>query len=409
MANRYRMYPTAEQAVLMAGRHCADARFVWNLAVEQFNWGRSGRSAPGPAARQKQLAEARQAFEWLAAGSSSVQQQALRDFDRAVAGFFNGVYRRPSWRRKHVDEGFCIRDSRVEVLNRKWAQVFVPKLGGVRFRLSRSLPAGKLGMARVTCKAGRWHVSFPAPQPQVVGMPGREEQAVGIDRGTKTTLALSDGTMLRAPIIRRGEQKKIVRLQRQLARCRKGSARRGKVKARIAALHAGVADRRRDWVEKTTTTIAAAYSLVAVEKLATRNMVRAPMPKIDPDNPGGFLPNGRAAKAALNRGIYANCWGLIAQRLDHKTSASGTVLVEVPAAYSSLQCGKCGHTDHENRKSQSEFVCINCGHTDHADIQAANTILARALRPAPTSGPEATPEPSGVLAQARRPEATHAA
>ncbi|WP_191988228.1 zinc ribbon domain-containing protein [Mycobacteroides salmoniphilum] len=101
--------------------------------------------------------------------------------------------------------------------------------------------------------------------------------------------------------------------------------------------------------------------------------------------------------------------GVIAQRLAHKTSASGTCLVQVPAAYSSLECRRCGHTGTENRKSQAEFVCINCGHTDHADLQAANTILARALRPALTSGPEATPEPSGVLAQARRPDAAHAA
>ncbi|UQX13410.1 RNA-guided endonuclease TnpB family protein [Candidatus Mycobacterium methanotrophicum] len=246
MAHRYRMYPTAEQSVFMLERHCADARFVWNLAVEQFNWGRTGRPAPVPAARQKQLAVARQACEWLAAGSSAVQQQALRDFDRAVAGFFNGVYRRPGWRRKHLDEGFCIRDSRVEIVNRKWAQVFVPKLGLVKFRLSRPLPAGALGMARVTRKAGRWYVAFPAPQPEVAGVPGREERLVGIDRGVKTTLALSDGTMLRAPVMRRSEQKTLARLQRQLARCRKGSVRRGKVKARIAKLHAGVADRRKE-------------------------------------------------------------------------------------------------------------------------------------------------------------------
>lgn len=404
MAHRYRMYPTAHQAGFMLERHCADARFVWNLAVEQFNWGRAGRSGPGPAARQKQLAEARQAFEWLAAGSSSVQQQALRDFDRAVAGFFDGVYRRPSWRRKHLDEGFCIRDSRVETVNRKWARVFVPKLGLVKFRLSRPLPEGKLGMARITCKADRWHVSFPAPQPPVPATPGREQRVVGIDRGVKTTLALSDATMLRAPIMRRGEQKKLARLQRQLARCRKGSVRRAKVKARIAKLHAGVADRRKDWVEKTTTRIAATYGVVAVEKLPTRSMVRAPKPKPDPDQPGHFLANGKAAKAGLNKGIYANCWGVIAQRLHHKTSASGTMLIEVPAAYSSLECRNCGHSVKENRKSQSEFRCVNCGHDDHADIQAANTILARAVRPALTSGPEATPAPAGVLAQARRPD-----
>lgn len=177
MAHRYRMYPTAEQAAFMLERHCADARYVWNLAVEQFNWGQKGRPAPGPAQRQKQLAEARQANEWLAAGSSPVQQQALRDFDRAAAGFFNGVYRRPTWRRKHLDEGFCIRDTRVETVNRKWAQVFVPKLGLVKFRLSRPLPAGKLGMARVTCKAGRWHVAFPGPQPEISGAPGRDDSS----------------------------------------------------------------------------------------------------------------------------------------------------------------------------------------------------------------------------------------
>jgi putative transposase len=409
MAHRYRLYPTAEQSVFMLERHCADARFVWNLAVEQFNWGRTGRSAPGPAARQKQLAQARQACEWLAAGSSAVQQQALRDFDRAVAGFFNGVHRRPGWRRKHLDEGFCIRDSRVELVNRKWAQVVVPKLGLVKFRLSRPLPAGKLGMARVTFKAGRWHVSFPAAQQEVAGRPGREERLVGIDRGVKTTLALSDGTVMRAPVMRGSEHKTLARLQRQLARCRKGSVRRSKVKARMAKLHAGVADRRKDWVEKTTTRIAATYGVVAIEKLPIRNMVRAPKPKPDPDNEGGYLPNGKAAKAWLNKGIYANCWGLIAQRLEHKTSASGTTLTEVPAAFSSLECRNCGHSVKGNRKSQTEFQCVKCGHEDHADIQAANTILARATRLAHTSGPEATPAAAGVLAQARRPDDAQAA
>ncbi|MCV7236387.1 transposase [Mycobacterium branderi] len=220
---------------------------------------------------------------------------------------------------------------------------------------------------------------------------------------------MSDATMLRAPVMRRGEQKMLARLQRQLANCRKGSMRRGKVKARIAKLHARVADRRRDWVEKTTTRITATYGVIAVEKLPTRTMVRAPKPKPDPDNEGRYLPNGKAAKAGLNKGIYANCWGVIAQRLQHKTSASGTTLIEVPAAYSSLECRNCGHSVKENRKSQAEFRCVQCGHQDHADIQAASTILARATQPAHTSGPEATPATTGVLAQARRPDDAQAA
>jgi putative transposase len=90
VAYRYRLYPAPDQAEFMLQRHCGDARFVWNLALEQFNWGGAGRPAPGSAERMKQLAEARQEFDWLAQGSSSVQQQALRDFDRAVAAIFRG-------------------------------------------------------------------------------------------------------------------------------------------------------------------------------------------------------------------------------------------------------------------------------------------------------------------------------
>jgi putative transposase len=232
---------------------------------------------------------------------------------------------------------------------------------------------------------------------------------VGIDRGIATTLALSDGQMLRAPIMRRRERQQLARLQRRLARCRKGSRRWGATKAAIARVHQRVADRRRDWIEKTTTQLAARYDLIGVEALPVRNIVRRPKPKPDPDHPGQYLPDGAAAKAGLNRSIYANCWGLIAQRLTHKTSASGTTVV-VDARYSSQQCRKCGHTAPENRKSQAEFQCIRCGHaSDHADRNAALNILARADALAPTPGPGATPAPAGVLAQARTSDDAQAA
>lgn len=403
MAQRYRLYPTAEQSVFMAERHCADARFVWNLAVEQFNWGHRGRSGPGPAERMRQLAEARQAFEWRGRGSSAVQQLrvppacwgALRDFDWAVKEFFNGTRGRPTWRKRGRHKGFCVRDTKVRVHSRKWAEVAVPKLGWVRFRLSRALATGTLGMARVTRdKAGRWHVSFPGPQPAVPDT-GRAGRVVGIDRGVATTVATSDGQMLRAPTMRERECKHPARLQQTLARQRKGSIRREATKAKIGQLHQRAADRRRDWVEKITTKLAANYEL---EALPVRTMVRRPKPKPDPDNPGQFLPNRAAAKAGLNHSIHANCWGIIAKRLEHKMSASSTTLVIVPAQYSSQRCRNCGHTSPENRKSQAEFRCQSCGYVDHADRNAAAVILARAM-PAPTPGPGTTP--SGVLAKAR--------
>lgn len=89
--------------------------------------------------------EARAENEWLAAGSSSVQQQALGDYDRAMAGFFNGSHRKPSWCKAGRDEGFCIRDVNVEKVNRRWGRVFGPKVGWLRFRPTRPLPSGDVG------------------------------------------------------------------------------------------------------------------------------------------------------------------------------------------------------------------------------------------------------------------------
>ena len=184
---------TGQTAVLE--RHCADARFVWNLALEQLNLRLPGRR-PGSAERFRQLADARQGT-WLGEGSSSVQQQALRDFDRAVANWRAGSHRRPRWRRRGLDDGFCVRDVHVQVLSRRWAQITVPKCGPVRFRLSRPLP-DEYGMARVTRdRAGRWHVSLTAPQPVV--QRERTGRAVGVDLGVAATVATSNGELLHCP------------------------------------------------------------------------------------------------------------------------------------------------------------------------------------------------------------------
>jgi putative transposase len=383
------------------GLHCRHARLVWNTALEQWRQWRPGRQAPpGPAERMRQLAEARQEFDWLAAGSSSVQQQALRDFDQAVRNLHAGTHRRPRWRKRGRDEGFCIRDVSVRKLNRKWAEVTVPKAGRVRFRLSRALPAGKLGMARVTLDGkGRWHISFPLPQAPVKRAP--TGGVAGIDRGVVNTLALSDGQMLRAPVMPARKQRRLMRLEQRMVRQRKGSARRDRTKRQVAHLHQQLRDRRRDWIERTTTRLVRDYDLIAVERLNVKGMVRRPAARPDPNSPGGYLANGARAKAGLNRAIHAQGWSMWLRRLQTKAKASGVAFVEVDPRHTSDECRACGHTGPENRESQAVFRCRACGHAGHADTEAAKKILARALRIAPTPGPGVTGMPP-VPAQVHR-------
>lgn len=96
---RYRLEPSPQQEEVLL-RHSADARYVWNLCVEQDSHWRMGRGLmPGFAERCRQLSEARAENPWLAEGSAVVQQQAIRDHGQAMANFFRGNHRRPSWRK----------------------------------------------------------------------------------------------------------------------------------------------------------------------------------------------------------------------------------------------------------------------------------------------------------------------
>jgi transposase len=371
--SRFRLYPTPAQQVALL-EQCGHARYVWNLALEQWSmWTRDRRPTPGYVEQARQLTEARAAFGWLRAGSQTVQQQALRDFDQAVRNFYAGTHRRPTWRKAGLHEGFRIvgpQASRIVKLSRKWAAVNVPKVGWVRFRLSRAIPAAK--SYRITRdRAGRWHLAF-AVIPPPIPAPGTGE-VVGVDRGVTVSAALSTGELLTCPGLSDRERERLKHLQRRLARCRRGSNRRRRVRAAIATLYARAGDRRKDWVEKTSTDLARRFDVIRVEDLHITQMTGRPGAKPDPERPGAYLSNRRRAKAGLNRGILANGWGLLVQRLEHM--AAGRV-EKVNPAYTSQTCSVCGHCAPENRENQAVFRCVACGHRANADVNAAVNIAA---------------------------------
>ncbi len=365
--SRYRLKPTPAQETILA-QHCAHARYVWNLAVEQQSWWRPGRGpAPGYCAQAAQLTQARAAFGWLAVGSQMVQQQALRDFAQALANFFAGTHRKPTWRKAGRHEGsriVAVKPGHIRRLSRKAGEIWVPKAGWVRFRWSRTVPAAK--SYRVTLdRAGRWHVAFAAI-PQPLPGPGTGE-VVGIDRGVVVSAALSTGELLHCPGLRPAEQARLRLLQRKLARAKKGSRRRRRVKAAIAKLRVRDADRRKDWAEKLSTDLAHRFDLIRVEDLRITGMTRSA--RGTRANPG----RGIRQKAGLNRAILAAGWGLLVRRLEDK--APGRV-EKIHPAYTSQRCSACGHLAADSRESQALFRCTACGYAGNADVNAASNIAA---------------------------------
>ena len=365
---RFRLLPSPEQATVLA-EHCRHARFVWNLAVEQQSHWQPGRPAPCYNEQCAQLTAARAAFDWLAAGSQTVQQQALRDFAQAMRSFFNGTHRRPTWRKAGKHEGFRqvgVKPQHISRLSRRYGQVWIPKVGWVRFRWTRDIPDTAKSYRVTLDRSGRWHIAF-AVVPESV--PGPDDgSVVGVDRGVAVSVALSTGELLRAPGLRAGETKRLRRLQQRLARARRGSNRRTRTRLAIARLRARETDRRRDWAEKTSTDVARRFVTIRVEDLNVRAMTRSARGNVK--CPGVNV----AQKRGLNRAIRSQGWGLLVARLKYKALGR---LEFVPAAYTSQRCSACGHVAPENRKSQAVFQCVACSAGRcNADVNAARNIAA---------------------------------
>ena len=361
------MYPNGAQRALLL-EQCGHARYVWNLGLEQrLMWRRWKGPTPGFNAQAAQLTAARTAEPWLACGSQTVQQQALRDLDQAWRQFFAGTHHRPTWRKAGQHEGIRIvgpQALRVRHDNRARSSVLVPKIGWVSFKRSRTLAGWK--SYRITCdRAGRWHIAF-AVIPDPILAPGTGE-VVGVDRGVTVAVALSSGELTSPKGLRPKEAERLLRLQRRLARASRGSNRRRKVKTLIGLLKARDGDRRKDWVEKTTTDLARRFDVIRVENLNVKGMTRSARGTVE--KPGRNV----AQKAGLNRGILKSGWALLVTRLEQK--AAGRV-EKVNPAYTSQTCHACKHIASESRQSQASFECVSCGHRANADVNAARNIAA---------------------------------
>ena len=378
---KFRLYATEEQECLFA-QFAGVTRLVYNLALEQRrDWRRHYQREHGrPISYVSQAAELtalRAEFDWIAAVSHVAQQQALRDLDKAFSNFFAGRADYPQSRRKHVDESFRFpwKECSWRKLNAKWGVVKLPKLGEIKFRLTRAIP-GTIKNVTVQRSALSWHISFSVEVEHEA--PINTKPAVGIDRGVTRAAALSDGTFADIPRERLNVLDRRARKQaRALARCKRKSNRRKVAVKALAGTKAKAARIRLHWQHETTTAIADQFGTVVLEDLKTRNMTRSAKGTVE--NPGKNV----RAKAGLNRSILETGWHQFETLLSYKLAERGGRLVKINPAYTSQMCSCCGAVDSENRESQSVFVCKHCGFRSNADTNAARNILKAGTQPAP--------------------------
>jgi len=392
---------TGQAAALDGQGHAA--RALWNLLHDwSTGHGRCHRRSLKDA--DDAIRQGRKDIPWLAAVPAQAAQAILKTYRRAWTNFFEGRAMPPEYKGRFRSRAAVdlpqARDLAVKRLNRRWAQMWVPKVGMVRFRWTGPIPGvgrepGKLTGARLVREAKGWHVVFRTEvvKPDPVAHPG---PLVGVDRGVNVALALSDGNdQTHGDWMKPKEQERLLRLERTAARKRRAhqrgtptSNRLSRTHDQIARLRARAKRRRTDWQHQSTTRLADTYGVIVVEELKIKNMVRKPAPRPDPERAGVFLPNRARAKAGLNRSMLNEAHASTVTMLAYKLAERGGTLVKVPAPYTSQTCSRCRHRDPRSRDGIT-FSCTSCGWVGHADtnaavnIHAAGQVVYGLLSPAP--------------------------
>ncbi len=253
----------------------------------------------------------------------------------------------------------------------------------IRLHGSRELPDAVAKSVRLTKRGRHWEASLVYAVERAA-LPA-SAKAVGIDLGVRKRMTLSNGKRYQRAT---RDWKRKRRMQRAVARCRKGSRRRRKRVQALARLQRREFVRERNACHRATTEIIRDHGLVAVERLQVRKMTRSA--RGTEEQPGENV----AAKAGLNREILSQNWALLRRQLEQKAEWAGREYVEVDPKYTSQDCSRC-HARNNPRAGET-YRCGACGLVEDRDVNAAINILAAGVIAAGAStwaaGPCVAPE-----------------
>jgi putative transposase len=369
-AYKFELRPNGEQQRNMR-RFAGSCRFVFNkaLAMQKALY-EQGEKKLGYAGLCKALTAWRNAEDtaWLAEAPVHPLQQTLKDLERAYTNFFAKRADFPRFKKKGMGDSFRYPDAKQFKIDAGNSRVFLPKLGWIRYRNSRDI-LGTPKNITVSSNGGKWFVSIQTER-EVAETVHPSPSIIGIDVGITRFATLSDGSFIEPLNTFRKHEQRLARYQRAMSRKTKFSNNWKKAKAKVQKLHTSIANVRRDFLHKTSTTISQNHAIVCIEDLQVRNMSKSAAGSSEA--PGKNV----RAKSGLNKSILDQGWFEFRRQLEYKQAWRGGDVLAVPPRNTSRTCPCCGHVSAENRQTQAKFACVDCGYENNADLVGAINVLA---------------------------------
>ncbi|MCA0454585.1 MAG: transposase [Chloroflexi bacterium] len=356
---KYRLYPRpAQEKNLLKILACA--RNFYNMCLSERKWAwELERRTVSRLDQQQQIKHYKTTFPQAKQVHTHVLLVVTHDIQKAFDGFFRRVqagekagYPRYKGRNGFNSFGFAEHGNGFR-LDGNRLKVF--GAGRIPVRMHRAIPDnGTIKTCRIKYQAGQWFVAFAVELPDAPELP-KTGRFIGLDMGISALITTSEGEKVENPNYYRAGQRKLRVLSRALARKKKGGKNRRKALRRVQRQHMHVANQRGDYLHKLTTKLVQTCDGVALEDLATRNMVKNPH---------------------LSKSILDSGWGIFKQYLTYKAASAGREIRFVDPAYTSQTCPQCGKV--EQIGLPVRWLDCACGLSIDRDHRAAINVLIKA-------------------------------
>jgi IS605 OrfB family transposase len=216
------------------------------------------------------------------------------------------------------------------------------KFSGKEFRFWKTREMGKIKTGSFCQDArGRWYVNF---QCEVTEQPASGIRVIGVDLGCKDQLVCSDGEKIRRENLTKSYEVKLAKAQR---------ARR---KRQTTNIHAKIANKRKDWAHKATTSLVKSSKVIVVGDIGSKKLMQTKMAKSVADAGFAQIKSMLAYKA-------------IKHQIDCKIiSENGTTVTCSTCLQKTGPSGLSG-------LSIREWICKVCHSSHDRDVNAAQNIL----------------------------------
>lgn len=351
---KYRLYPTAEQAILL-DKHIGACRFVYNLALQTKQMAYSSAQVSLTCFDlHKQLPDLKKECEWLKEVNSQSLAGAIANMDTAYTNFFKGRAEFPKFKSKRKSRLSFQVPQNVDISENL---ICLPKFKkGIKAVTHRIIEGKTKGATISKTPTGKYFASILIETAQEVPEKPKVsvETTVGVDLGIKDFATTSNGERLANPKFLKKSISKLKYIQRKFSK-HKGK----RAKQKFALLHEKVANQRHDFLHKVTKKLIDDNQTIAIENL----------------NVAGMVKNHKLAQA-----IQDAAWGKFEIFLKYKAEWYGSNVLQIGRFDPSSRMSDCGEINKELTLKDRFWRCKKCGQTYDRDIQAAKNIKKFALR-----------------------------